>query len=345
MTAPATRPTLSDVARTARVSLATVDRVLNRRAGVRPQTIAKVEAAMARLGYRPDPFAARLARGREHRFAFLLPSGSNTFMNLLAEQVERTAHWLAPLRGLITLRRVDVFAPEALAAAIREAAADHEGLAVVALDHPVVRAAIDEAVEGGCTIVTLVSDVPNSRRLRFVGVENAAAGRTAASLLGRFTAGRTGEVAVLVGSLGLRDHAERLFGFRQVLGAEYPHLAVLQPEEGRDDTDRNGAIVARLLAERPNLVGIYNAGAGNRGVAAALAQSAREPRLVFIGHELTPFSRRFLIEGVMDAVINQDPGHEARSAARILMAAATGEPIVDEQEKIRLDIFIRDNLV
>ena len=46
----------------------------------------------------------------------------------------------------------------------------------------------------------------------------------------------------------------------------------------------------------------------------------------------------------MDAVINQDAGHEARSAARVLMAQCEGEAIVADQERIRIDIFIRDNL-
>ena len=46
------KATLQDVARTAGVSLATVDRVVNRRDGVRGKTVARVEAALAKLGYR-----------------------------------------------------------------------------------------------------------------------------------------------------------------------------------------------------------------------------------------------------------------------------------------------------
>ena len=43
-------------------------------------------------------------------------------------------------------------------------------------------------------------------------------------------------------------------------------------------------------------------------------------------------------------MINQDPGHEARSAARLLMAEVTGEPILLDQERIRIEIFLRDNM-
>ncbi|MDU6375701.1 MAG: LacI family DNA-binding transcriptional regulator, partial [Bradyrhizobium sp.] len=68
------RATLEDVARTAGVSLATVDRVINRREGVRAKTVARVEAAVAKLGYRADIAAARLARGQSFRFAFVLPT-------------------------------------------------------------------------------------------------------------------------------------------------------------------------------------------------------------------------------------------------------------------------------
>jgi LacI family transcriptional regulator len=50
------------------------------------------------------------------------------------------------------------------------------------------------------------------------------------------------------------------------------------------------------------------------------------------------------MRGTMDAVINQDPGHEARSAARVLMARGSKQAIVPDQERIRIDIFVRDNL-
>ncbi len=338
------RVTLEDVAREAGVSLATVDRVVNRRPGVRDKTVARVEAAISKLSYRPDPAAARLARNRSFRFCFILPTGSNTFMGLLAEQVRQTAEWLAVHRAFVDVVHVDVFVPDELAATLERVGPDYDGIATIALDHPRVRAAIDDVAGQGVAVVTLVSDAPTSRRLHYVGIDNTAAGRTAGSLMGRFLGARGGKVGVIAGSLSLRDHAERHFGFAQVLTTEYPHLTVLPAREGRDDSERTAELTAALLAEHPDLVGIYTAGAGNRGVGAALEASGRRAGVVWIGHELTPHTRRFLVRGVMAAAINQDPGHEARSAARILLAHCSGEPLMPDQERIRIDIFIRDNL-
>jgi LacI family transcriptional regulator len=338
------RARLEDVARVAGVSVATVDRVVNRRVGVREKTIARVEAAVAKLGYRADPAAARLARNQSFRFAFILPTGANSFMSLLAEQVARTAEWLAGQRAFVDILHVDVFDADALARALESVSAAYHGVATIALDHPRVRAAVDDLAGRGIPVVTLVSDVPSSRRAHYVGIDNPAAGRTAATLMGRFLRGRKGAIGVVAGSLALRDHAERQFGFHQVLSSEYPDLLALPAVEGRDDSECTRAATAELLARRRDLLGIYSVGAGNRGIAAALEEAGRAGDIVWIAHELTVHSRRLLLLGVVDAIISQDPGHEARSAGRVLLAICCGEPILPDQERIRIDIFLRDNL-
>lgn len=338
------RATLVDVAEVAGVSLATVDRVFNHRSGVNPRTAERVEQALVRLGYRPDPAAVRLARGIQYQFCFVLPTGTNSFMNLLAQQVERAFDALLDQQAHGDLLRVDVFDPTVLADALRSLLGRYHGVAVVALDHPLVRDAINELVDSGMSVVTLVSDVPNSRRQRFIGIDNSAAGRTAGTLMGRFAGARGGPVGLIAGSLALRDHVERMFGFQQVLASEYPALRTLPALEGRDDTVRCRAVAEALLAEQPGLAGIYSIGAGNRGIADALEAAGRTRDVVFIGHELTDHSRRYLMRGTMAAVINQDSGHEARSAARVLLAHSAGQPVIDDQERIRIDIFLRDNL-
>jgi len=338
------RTNLQDVARAAGVSLATVDRVLHGRAGVRARTVEHVRAVVERLGYRPDPAAARLARKSRVRLVFVLPSGTNAFVDMLDKQVHAVLPWLAEQRATAVVERADVFSPEALARHLAGLLGRCNAVVVMGVDHPLVRAAIDDLVSHGVVVVTLVSDVPGSRRKRFVGIDNVTAGRTAASLLGRFVGPRAGSVGIVMGSRALRDHAERLFGFEQVMSTEYPRLRLLPPIEGHDSSQRTEPLVTKLLQREPDLAGLYSIGAGNRGIRAALEGSGRSASIVWICHELTPHTRKALLTGVVDAVINQDAGHEVRSACRLAMAALSGEPVLPDQERIRLDIFLRDNL-
>ena len=56
----------------------------------------------------------------------------------------------------------------------------------------------------------------------------------------------------------------------------------------------------------------------------ALEADGDPKHTIFIAHEVTEGSRRALIRGTIDVIINQDPGHEVRSAVRVLIA----EPIM-----------------
>jgi LacI family transcriptional regulator len=336
--------TLRDIARQAGVSLATVDRVLHNRPGVRPDTVRRVKEAVERNAFQPHVAAAELARGRSRRFAFVMPSGPNPFMQEIEAYLGEMSAWLSARRLAVELVATDVFDATVLTATLESLAGDFDGVAVVALDHPGVRAAINDLVDGGTKIVTLVSDVPSSRRHHYVGIDNIAAGRTAGALIGRLVGPKPGKIAVVAGSQSLRDHAERIFGFNQVMASEYPQLDVLPIVEGRDDDGRSEQLTTKLLADHPDIVGLYNAGAGTPGVAKALIETGRAGQMVFVGHDVTMITRKLLLQGMMDAVISQNPGHEARAAVRVLLALARGEPILSEQEQIRIDIVMRDNL-
>ena len=58
------RPTTKDLAKAAGVSLATVDRVLNGRSGVRKKTVDAVNCAIQEIGFERNQVAATLARKR-----------------------------------------------------------------------------------------------------------------------------------------------------------------------------------------------------------------------------------------------------------------------------------------
>ncbi len=339
------RPTVHDIAAAAGVSLATVDRVLNQRPGVRGITRDKVEDAIARIGYVRDLAAANLAKGRTYALIFILPAGDNSFMRGLEQQVRAAMARSSTERTEISVVTVPAFDATALASALDDARrADPAGVAVVAVESDAVREAIERLRAEHIPVVTLVSDLPDSRRDHFTGIDNIAAGRTAAGLMGRFLSGRSGSVATLAGSMLVRDHRERLGGFSDVMQAHFSSHHVLPVMEGQDNPVLVEQLVRQALAASPDIAGIYSFGAGNRGLIAALEKYARGRGLCVIAHELTPHTRRAVNDGLIDAILNQDAGHEVRSAIRVLKAKADGVDMIGAQERIRLDIFLKDNL-
>jgi len=338
------RATVHDVARTAGVSLATVDRVLNARPGVRPETAEKVENAIKALDFRRDLSASLLARARDLRVSFLIPDGGNAFMESLVAAVARRTRATRNERLTLNATQYHALDPAALISRLDGLTPRQTDCAVVvAPDDPAIVKAVDAAARRGVAIITLVSDLPTSSRRHFIGIDNQAAGRTAASLLGRFCA-TPGKVGIIAGSLGLRDHRERFEGFAGVLGREFRHLEIVGPLEGFDDDTATEAAARMLLDSHKDLAGIYNLGAGNRGLVTALGKAHRAGNVRVVAHELSDTTRGALRAGTLDVVLDQNPDGEIRAAIAAARQVAMSPDAEVHSEPIEIGIFLRDNL-
>lgn len=340
-----TKATIHDVALAAGVSVATVDRVLNNRTGVRDATREKVHSAMRKLRYTPNAFAARLSKSKAYRFLFIVPSGHNSFMDRLYSEVDVVADRVKAENIFIERQLIEAFDGVGMTNLLDGLSAERwDGVAVVAPDMPLVRQAIDNCVLNGIKVVTLVSDLPSSSRSYYVGIDNVSAGRVAGRLLGRFTCGQTGKLAIIPGSLTLSDHMERFTGCGQVVRSHYRHLEMLPPVEGRDDAGHTEAVVTKLLREhKEGVIAIYNAGAGNRGLIAALERNRRKDDIVVVAHELSPHSRKALLNGTFDAILSQNPEYEVERAVTLLRQLCDEEKGI-KNSFVRTDIFLPDNL-
>ncbi len=338
------KPTVNDIARVAGVSLATVDRVLNARPGVRQATVEKVHRAIAELGYVRDTAAANLARKRVYNFLFLIPETENEFVAAISAQIEEQAHKVLHERTILQTRTAAPFDALSLVSLLDAIdPRETDGVAVFGPETPAVRDAIRRARAKGIAVVALVSDLPSSDRDHFVGIDNVSAGRTAGELMGRFVR-EAGKILVITGSRLARDHLERRQGFDQVMQSSFPDLKVLATIEGRDDPEIIHSLLPLILAANPDVRGIYSSAAGNGGLLRSLEERGATRDLIVIAHELTPMSRAALVSGTFDAVISQDAGHLVRSTVRLLKATADKSPFNPAQERIRIDIYIKENL-
>jgi LacI family transcriptional regulator len=341
---PSSRSRLRDVADAAGVSTATADRALHGRSGVRDATMQRVLKAAARLEYLPEAELFRALRPAPMDLVFLLPAGSNRYLRMLGDYIGYAQESLAPFNVRCSRRLVDSFDPKSVASALLRHGRQAQGLAFMALEHPLVREAVNTLAERGVHVVTLISDLSNSRRAAYVGMDNRAAGRTAGDLIGRLLGPRRGRVAMIAGSLSYRGHEEREMGFLHVMQERFPELAVVGLREGQDDADNNYRQARGLLEAHADLVGLYNIGGASDGVARALKEAGREQQVVFIGHGLTPDTRALLVDGTLDAVITQHPQTMVMNCARIFSNLRDGRDAVSGVEPVRISVVMRENL-
>ena len=338
-----TGPVISDVAALAKVSQATVDRALNKRPGVREVTAKRVLQAAADLGYLAEDELFKALRPKPMRIVFLLPAGTNPYLRLLGKILKDTAQ-RTDHNATVRVFFIDSFNPQLLSEALRRYGAKADGVAFMAIDHPLVRETVAALHAKGKSVVTIVSDISNSSRIAYVGLDNRAVGRTAAYLLGRFAGPARGSVALIAASRTYRAHEEREMGFLSLIAESFPDLKVVSLREGHDDRDENYHHTIKLLSAHPDLLGIYNVGGSSDGIARALREKPRAKQILFIGHGLTPDTRAFLLEDVMDVVITQSPQTIVQNALQVFTNVRNGLAPLTGLPPLVMETVVKESL-
>ena len=303
-------PTIAEIAKACGVGTATVDRVLNGRAGVREVTRKKVLAALERNGA-----AAQLPQST---IAFLSDSGlsfNRTLEDAVKDYSARHGGLACPFTSIATAQ-VDTIK---FANLIERTAEEADGLVIVAREDLIINRAIRNVVARHVPVVCLTTDLPTSGRIAYVGSDQTSAGATAAYLMGQVVGARASKI-LLVYSAPYRGQEERELGFRRVLRTEFSHLEVDERVNSNDDSDYVYRNVVRYIEDHGAPAGIYNVAGGNIGISRAIVEFGLQGKTVFIGHELNANSRQLLETGVMNFAIGHDVNEEVAQAIACLTA-------------------------
>ncbi len=186
-------------------------------------------------------------------------------------------------------------------------------------DTPDIAAAVRLLASLRILTVTLVTDLPTSGRIAYVGLDNHAAGKAAAYLIASWTGRRRGKVLVALSSHLFLGEEQREIGFVSRLRACAPGLVPLRLDDGRGLDRTTLALATAALAADPAIQAVYSIGGGNRALHEAFVASRRTCR-VFIGHDVDNDNRRLLQEGVVHAVLHHDLREDLGRACRAIMA-------------------------
>lgn len=339
------RPTTRDLARAAGVSLATVDRVLNQRPNVSSRSTKKVLAAIEQIGFVRNIAAANLAKSTAYQFRIVLPDTGDQYVAEIIREVGATNDALRTDLVTLDVALVPVEDPHAVSNYLATLDPDTTGgVAIMTPESPQVRDAITRLGERGIQVVQFLSGAEHRDNVDFVGIDNDAAGATAARLLGRFNGDRPGTIAVIAETMRAEDSIARRIGFDRVINTSFPHLRPLPSLETHADPERASRIIGRTLDYNRDIVGLYVMSPESRVPLLAATEHTDLGKLVTIVHERTPFSISALKKGDVDAIIAQNPGHAVRSAVRLLRARTDKREPVISQEQLRIEILLEDNL-
>lgn len=284
--------------------------MLNSRLPVRESTALRVIEAAERIGYH----GAHLMRARLQERAdrtvrtlgFCLLRRHEAFYQALGRELNAAVARHA-LPGIAVIEYMNAVEPAAIAQQLLELGREVDALAVVAVDHPHVTAAIEALHAAGKPVFTLLSDLSAPLRTGFVGVDPRKSGRTAGWAVSRL-ARRPGPVAVFVGSHRYLGHEVCEMSFRAYLREHAPEFRVLDTQVNLEDATIAHEATLDLLRRHPDLAGIYDAGGGGATGMIRALRAERPPghplgHVVTVCNELTTDHRAALVDGLVDLVL------------------------------------------
>lgn len=334
------KTTLIEIAQAAGVSLSTVDRVVNRRGGVSSAAEARVLEWASRLDLDRRIFRRHL---RSLRVAVMMQSPRNPFYKGLRAAFLGINSNRTHLGIQFFFHYIDVNDIAATAGQFREVARSYDALIVTCPDDARLADAL-QVISRRVPVVTLVTDVPNSGRIAYVGPDNRQMGRVAGELMGRFLGQSGGDVVIVLGMQRMSGHEEREMGFRSVLRERFPVCTIVASLESGEDQERAGDVVYRALRRHADVRGLYNVSAGNLAIAKAIESLGLEHKIIIVTHEITPERRQLLRDGILDVVIDQNPKLEAQRVLDVLgRHFKRADHDLHFENYTPFDIFIREN--
>lgn len=304
-----------EIAQQAGLSEATVDRVIHHRPGVRENTRAEVAQAIADL----DKQRAQLRLNGRRFLVDVVMQTPQRFSDAFRAAVEAELPTFAPAMLRARFHLWESGSTAQMVEALSRIRGSH-GVILKAQDDPAVVEAVDRLVDAGVPVVTYATDVPNSARCDYVGIDNHGAGMTAAYLVDQWLGATPSGVLITLSRTTFRGEGEREIGFRSALRGSGRNavgdVVEVTDSDGIDAT--NEQLVLDALERHPTVEAVYSVGGGNTATVAAFEKIGRVCK-VFVAHDLDADNRRLLRDGRISVVLHNDLRADARLAMRMIL--------------------------
>lgn len=342
----ANRPTITDVANAAGVSVATVDRVLNNRTTVREETARRVYEAAQRIGYHAAALIGHRMKAElpQVRMGFVLHKEKHAFYQAFQQEIEAAARAAPGIRAVTDIRYSPSQAPADFAAMMERLAGSVDALAATAVTNMAVTDAVTRVQQRGVPCFALLNDFAQGVRQSYVGLNNIKVGRIAAHMIATAVQ-RPGKLAVFVGGNRWHGHELRETGFRSYMREFAPHFTVLDSLVNLETRQLTYEATLELLMRHPDLRGIYCAGGGMEGAIAAVREVRQPGQVALVVNEITPESRLALSDRVVTMVIATPLERLCHDVVTMMSAVARKDTVpIPGQHFLRPDLYLPESV-
>lgn len=298
------------------MSTATVDRVLNNRAHVSPQTKQRVEDAIEELASQEGQLAAK---GRRF-FIDIVVEAPTRFTREIRHAVDEILADFRPaaIRPRFTVAET-MSASDCVAILERIRKRGSQGVCLKARDTPETRQAIAELTAKNIPVLTVFTDIPGSERLAYAGLNNAHAGQTAAYLMAKFLGSGDSAVLTTLSQHAFQGEQDRFQAFKSDLLRHNPKLRLIDASGGGGLNPATGHEVGEKIRAGIEIAGVYSMGGGNMAILKALDDAGHQPS-VFIAHDLDEDNLDLLRDDRLTFVLHHDLRADMRAAFRHIFA-------------------------
>ena len=325
------RVTVKTIAEVANVSIGTVDRALNNRGRIMPETKQKILRVAESLGYRTNHIASALSKKFSFRIAIMMAKQPSYFTDELLQGFDSAQKELQDYD-----LHLDYFFSESLAfedqLPIIQAIspANYDAVAINAGSEKLLPY-INSLISQGVRVATFNSDVPNSNRLFYVGENPYMGGSVAAELMGKIIGGK-GDVAVLAGFSLVGSHRSRSAGFIDYFRKHYPDVQLMENFEYHDHEDEAYNAIQQIFKQKKIRGAFCVSSVGVIGVGNYLTSHLSPGEFCLIGYDINQRSAQLLQQNYCTALIYQEPRLQSYNVLHYLFNLLTGINTPDKKE-------------
>lgn len=176
------------------------------------------------------------------------------------------------------------------------------GVSIVGWD-PSLSAAVDQCIEQGVPTVTDDADLPDSKRLAFIGTDWYQIGVAQGKALIEATGGASGKVATL-SIINADNMKQARAGFKETLAGS--GLEIVAEEDDGGDAAQAATKTAALIAAHPDLIGVagFDSESG-AGIVRAVTEAGKVGKIKITAMEQTPEFFKTVKDGSVSAIIIQ----------------------------------------